>query len=382
MTFHLSDCSGCMACMNICPKDAIITSQSKEGFIIPRILEDKCVHCGLCESVCDYKSREHIGNDIRRVYSFSHFDKRVLNNSSSGGAFTSLSDLFLDKGGVVFGAVFDNSFNVIHTIASNASERNRMRGSKYVQSNPQLSYREVKTQLIKRPVLFVGTPCQCAGLKAFLNNDYDNLVVVDFLCHGVSSTQLFKDHLSYIKKNHKGILVDYSFRKKKYGWNSYTNVLSFSRQSLCRTKDDSSWLAQAFLSFFSDSYSLRPSCFNCPYRNSHRPSDITIGDFWQIEYLTGKKDKNGVSFMSANSPKGEDIISAISHDGRINEYTIDQVQFRLPNGSKGKPIKYNSFWETYLSGGYESVLNAFFDNSFKARLRWTIKKIAKRLKIV
>ena len=391
MEFVLNTCSGCMACMNVCPKNAITIIESPEGFILPHIDEDKCVNCGLCEEVCDFKRSEHIRNDMRHAFSLVHHDKRVIECSSSGGAFTALSDKILGKGGVVFGATYDDEFNVIHSVALTAEERNRMRGSKYVQCNPHLSYRDVKRFLVDRSVLFVGTPCQCAGLKSFLKKDYDNLIVVDFLCHGVPSNKMFKEHIAYLSKKHKGKAIDYTFRTKKYGWNSYANVIIFaelfqSRNSYAkqqgRTEEDASWIAQAFLTFFATNLSLRPSCFNCPYRNTHRPSDITIGDFWQIEYLTGEKNKDGVSFVTANTLKGEALLAKIAKDVRMREYTLDQVKFRLPKSATKKPKCYEEFWNTYQNHGYGKILQKYFDNSMKARMRWEVKKISKRMRII
>lgn len=391
MKFELNTCSGCMACINVCPKDAISTIESPEGFILPHIDEDKCVHCGLCEEVCDFKHSEHIGNEIRHAFSLVHHDKQVIKCSSSGGAFTALSDKVLDNGGVVFGAIFDDDFNVIHSAALTAEERNRMRGSKYVQCNPCLSFRDVKKFLSDRPVLFVGTPCQCAGLKSYLKKDYYNLIVVDFLCHGVPNNKMFKEHIAYISKNHKGRAIDYNFRIKKYGWNSYANVITFAESSQDRNgyakkqgriKKDASWQTQAFLTFFATSLSLRPSCFNCPYRNAYRPSDITIGDFWQIEHLTGKKEKDGLSFVTANSPQGETLLAETAKDVHMKEYTLEQVKFRLPNGAIKKPKRYEAFWNIYQTYGYEKVLQKYYDSSLKAKIRWEVKKLAKQLKLI
>ena len=391
MQFDIESCSACMACVNVCHKDAISVTHSAEGFLLPKIDEDKCVHCGLCETVCDFRNEVHIGNDMRRAFSFVHSDKRVVEKSSSGGAFTALSDAILEKNGVVVGVTYDHEFNVAHAFAVDREGRDRMRGSKYVQSNPGLLYREIKNKLSKQPVLFVGTPCQCAGLKSYLKKDYDNLFVVDFLCHGVPSNKMFKEHIAYIGKRHKGQPVDYTFRTKKYGWNSSANVITFAElfqnqnsyaKKQRRVQEDSSWLAQAFLTFFAVNLSLRPSCFNCPYRNNHRPSDITIGDFWQIEYLTGKKDKNGVSFVTVNSSKGELLIREVEKNVKLKEYTLEQVKFRLPSNATKKPKRYDAFWNDYQTGGYERVMQKFFNDSFSAKVRWIVKKGVKRFRII
>lgn len=390
MKCNINNCSGCMACLNVCPKDAISVVEIAEGFILPHINEEKCIQCGLCETVCDYKKNIHIGSDIIKAFSLIHKNKVVVKNSSSGGAFTSLSDAVLEKKGVIVGVVYDEDFNVVHTIASASDLRNKMRGSKYVQSNPGLIYKEIKELLNKQLVMFVGTPCQCAGLKSYLKKDYDNLIVVDFLCHGVPSNKMFKEHINFISKRHKGTVVDYTFRTKKYGWNTSANVLYLSEDHQKQKNnlivdhiiEDASWLTQAFLTFFSDNLSLRPSCLKCPYRNNYRPSDISIGDFWQIENLTGKKDKEGVSFITANSIKGDTLIHEIANNVQLKEYSLEQVRFRLPKGDTYIPKNYDDFWSTYKSGGYEQVVSKYFNNSLKARIRWEIKKLVKRMRII
>ena len=158
-------------------------------------------------------------------------------------------------------------------------------------------------------------------------------------------------------------------------------IFAFFKKQL-RIREDSSWLAQAFLTFFAINLSLRPSCFNCPYRNIHRPSDITIGDFWQIEYLTGKKDKDGVSFVTVNTDKGDALMKDISSAVHLKEYSLEQVQFRFPKDSTKKPKRYDDFWKTYMDCGYPEVVRKHFDNSFKARLRWEVKKLAKKWRII
>lgn len=390
MECNINNCSGCMACLNVCPKDAISVEESAEGFILPHINEEKCIKCGLCDAVCDYKKDTHIGVDIMKAFSLTHKNKQVVKNSSSGGAFTALSDAVLEKKGVIIGVVYDKDFNVVHTIASTSDLRDNMRGSKYVQSNPGLIYRDVKELLKKQLVLFVGTPCQCAGLKSYLKKDYANLIVVDFLCHGVPSNKMFKEHIKFICKKHKGKAINYTFRTKKYGWNTSANVLTLTEEHskhnnnilVDHTKEDSSWLTQAFLSFFSENLSIRPSCLKCPYRNNHRPSDISIGDFWQIENLTGKKNKDGVSFITANSIKGETYLREIATGVQLKEYSIEQVRFRLPKGATIIPKRYDDFWNTYQRGGYEQVVMNYFNNSTRAKIRWEVKKLVKRMRII
>ncbi len=184
------DCCGCTACMSICPKDAITMAADKEGFLYPQIDEALCIECDLCTQVCAFHDSYRIGGNYDQplVYAAKHRSDEVRMNSSSGGLFTAISDFVLERNGVVYGAAFGKDFEVRHHRAETVEERDRFRGSKYVQSNLLGIYKEVKTELRKgKTVLFTGTPCQNAGLRSFLNKEYERLYLCDIVCHGTQA---------------------------------------------------------------------------------------------------------------------------------------------------------------------------------------------------
>ena len=186
-------CCGCMACASVCPQGAISKIENSKGFIVPAIDDTKCINCGLCLRVCDFKKEHDKQSNIEKAFSLVINDKAILKDSTSGGAFTSLSDVVLSKKGYVVGSVMESDFNVHHAIVSDQVSRDAMRGSKYVQSDTDGIFSKIKELLNGEVnVLFVGTPCQCGALRSFLGKDYDNLIVVDFLCHGVPNNKMFK----------------------------------------------------------------------------------------------------------------------------------------------------------------------------------------------
>lgn len=371
-------CCGCLACESVCPQGAISLTENEKGFIMPNIDEDKCINCGLCLKVCDFKKPQQTESNIERAYSLVVNDKDVLKNSTSGGAFTALSDVVLGRSGCVVGSVMDDDFTIRHVIAEDKTGRDKMRGSKYVQSCTQGIWKQVKALLSQgKEVLFTGTPCQCAALLSFLGKDYDNLIVVDFLCHGVPNNKMFKEHIEYLNKYYKNPSVGFSFRNKTYGWDSYNN----NNNNLSNGKTKIKWINQIYYNFFVSNLSLRSSCLQCPYRGLHRSSDITIADFWGIEKLTGKKNREGVSLVLTHSEQGLNLVKKAKDNCQVREYPVESVLFRVSTAPSKPNPKYDAFWETYIKQGYRGVARKFFSNSRKNRIRFEIRKIAKILRI-
>lgn len=369
-------CCGCAACANICAHNAITMVENKKGFIVPSVDEGKCVDCGLCSSICDFKKEKLVESNINRAYSLVINNKDILQSSTSGGAFTVISDYVLSQGGIVVGAVMEQDFTIHHVLTADTTTRDRMRGSKYVQSDISDVYTTLRCALQnKQLVLFTGTPCQCAAVGSFFKGKYPNLIFADFLCHGVPSNKMFKEHISYLEKHYGKKLISYTFRDKKYGWNSYNNN---------NTEDGrfhSKWINQVYYNFFVSNLSLRDSCFNCPYRSLHRPSDITIADFWGIEKLTGKKNHEGVSLVMTHTDAGELIMRYAETVACIKEYPVDKIAYRIAL-QPSKPHKSSQrFWNVYSEKGYDGIAKTFFQNTFGNRTRYEIRKIAKRLKL-
>ena len=227
------ECCGCTACMSICPQQAITMIADEEGFLYPSINQELCIECDLCKKVCPFSDNYRTsGNyDQPLVYAAKHKDDNVRMNSSSGGMFTAISDYILDIDGVIFGAAFDENFVVRHQRAETVEERNKFRGSKYVQSNLVGVFKDIKNELNKgRTVLFTGTPCQNAGLRSYLNKNYDNLYLCDIVCHGTPSPLIFENYKSFMQKKYKSRIKELSFRDKLLGWRSQAVGIQFINQ--------------------------------------------------------------------------------------------------------------------------------------------------------
>lgn len=365
-------CTACMACLNVCKHNAIVEVEDSKGFLIPSIVADKCVDCGLCDKVCNMHNVHESPNSVRSVYSLVINDKHDLFHSTSGGAFTALSDVVLSKGGVIVGSILDNDFTVKHIVTDSVDGRNKMRGSKYVQSNAGFTYREVKNYLQQgREVMFVGAPCQVAALQSYLGKTYNNLVLVDFLCHGVPNNKMFKDHIAYMEKLHGSKVVDYLFRGKRY-----TAAAAVQSYRLKGDKVKASLQGQAFYSFFA-SMSLRESCFECNYRSSHRYGDVTIADFWGIEELTGEKSAMGTSLVLVNSEKGEAIFAEARHNCKVREFPFDSIASKFKPASNKNKQRREVFWKTYIDEGYEALVAKYFRPSIYRKIRFVVKKIVK-----
>ena len=376
LNLNLEKCCGCSSCSDACPQHAIEMVENEKGFLIPQINEDLCVNCGLCVEICDFKKDKYSENNTTHAYSLVVNNKDVLEKSTSGGAFSVLSNAVFMQDGVVAGCVMEKDFTIHHVVTSDKTGRDKMRRSKYVQSDMSGIWQSMRKELeTGRLVLFTGTPCQCAAVKSRFGNHYENLLVVDFLCHGVPNNKMFKEHVRFLEGKYNKKIFDYTFRDKRYGWNGTNNNVLTDKG--WRSK----WINQVSYQFFTSGLSLRDCCFGCPYRSQHRPSDITIADFWGIEKLTHKKNHTGVSLVLTHSPKGEALLECAKKDCVLVEYPFEKVESRIAISSAPKPKKYEQFWDIYGKNGYEGLVKVFFDNSYKNRIRYEIRKVSKKLKL-
>ena len=301
------DCYGCYACLNICPKNAISMEHSLEGFLYPNIDNSICINCGLCKKVCPVIEFKAFSKPID-VYSGWSTNEEVRLNSSSGGAFTELSRIILDKSGIVFGCTFDNNtLTAKHIFIDDIKDIYKLQGSKYIQSNIGHTYKKVKDFLTNGIyVLFSGTPCQIAGLKKYLGKNYDNLFTVDLVCHGVPSPLIFKDYIDFIKKKYNFQKInDVKFRKKDFSW-IYYNMEINGDSSSGKLKYVGTYYRDPYLRGFSRDLFLRNSCHTCKFANFNRVSDVTIADWWNYKKKC-KKDigfqYKGVSLLLFNNEK-------------------------------------------------------------------------------
>lgn len=322
ITHSPEDCYGCGACEQICGHDALHLIANKEGFLYPEINTDKCTNCGLCERVCpiDVNPRGSVKQTIAAQYQ----DASVM-NSASGGIFKAVADFVLKQGGYVAGCVFDKSFNAIHILSNSPDEIAKMQGSKYVQSKIGDVYKEVRQKLRDGvPVLFSGTPCQVAGLKGFLMKDYENLITLDLICHGVPSPKLLQEYLDSTYRT-KGEVVDFKFRnKQKNGWCSQGSV-SVNVNGRIKQKRTTPYTDSYYYYYLANSVSRR-CCYSCKYSSTTRVGDITIGDYWNLQNILPDFDcRKGASVALVNTAKGEKVIAEIREKLMLQPTTLQQA---------------------------------------------------------
>lgn len=371
-------CTGCFACADVCPKQAIRIVEAENGFRYPQIDPAKCVDCRLCETVCSYRTRFSPDSNLLRAYGLRHKSPEVLRNSSSGGAFTAISDVILRRGGWIVGSVMDGDHRVRHQITDHESERDRMRGSKYVQSDMEGIFRQIRTALSgDRPVLFVGTPCQAAAVKLYFG-DCEKLYVADMLCHGVPSERMFRDHLQYLEQKTNKKCGQYYFRSKAFGWvPSSCEGVRFEGDSRISFPYD----AQALSRLYYSGASLRPSCHRCQFRSLHRQSDLTLADFWGIEKVAPDKANTvGSSLLLVNSQKGEELLRAAADSGaaELFELPVEKILFRIPLKPQREIKESAEFWRLYQEAGYEALIRRFAPPALSQKLRFALKKLVRR----
>lgn len=256
-----ADCTGCYACYNVCPVQAISMIEDKEGFRYPQVNTDSCLKCGACGHVCPVLNPLQVAETGEpATYAAINDKEGVRQNSSSGGIFHALAERVLQEGGVVFGAGFDDNWEVSHQPAEIEEELAALQVSKYLQSRAEDVYQKVRQELSAgRKVLFYGTPCQCAALRSVLRRDDENLLLVDFICHGVPSPAVWREYLA--KRTGGEEIQGIYFRNKYLAEDLYTDL---------------------YLKGFLQNLYLRPSCHECHFCRQNRPTDITLADFWGV----------------------------------------------------------------------------------------------------
>ncbi len=352
------ECYGCGACMNICPANALTMVPDEEGFLYPKTEVSLCTGCGLCRTVCPY--HQDIPPAVREpeIYAIKHRNEAVRSKSTSGGFFTAISDFILKQGGVVYGAVLGENLKVCHERAQTRQGRNRMCGSKYVQSETGYLYHQVKMDLSgNRRVLFTGTPCQCAGLACYLEGiDTKNLILCDIICHGVPSGLLWKEYKNLVEEKKGRTLKTHQFRTKLNGWHSMTSRNIF----LDGSEDFSSCMTQIHMKLFLSNLILRPCCYSCKYATLIHPCDFTMGDFWGIESSLPEFDDNrGISQVIVNTAKGEELFNDIRDRLIIRERDSTGCTQHNLHHPTPCPKNRDTFWQAYRERGYPYVARKY-----------------------
>lgn len=326
------DCCGCGACIDSCSLNAILWESDHEGFFYPFVDKNKCTNCGVCETVCPIINSKKINqrnkNSAPVVLGIYHKDQDVRFTSTSGGAFWGLAYPFIQSGGYVAGAIFTDDFHVKHLVTNSLEGLFKIKGSKYVQSDCRTLYRQVRSLLQKgEKVMATGCPCQMAALRQFLKNDYENLLVIDLICHSVPSPFAFERYVEYLQQKYKSKIVEYHPKNKEYGgWHNFAFKAIFENKAVYHQNGHHDYFTKLFVG--SGNLIARPSCFECKFKNFPQPSDITIGDFWGIEFIDPQFDSpNGVSKIILNNEKGRKYYESL--DCFISkEYSADISIFK------------------------------------------------------
>lgn len=351
-------CTGCRACEQLCPTRSITMSPDKEGFLMPFVSQETCIDCLLCQKRCPQNSIS-ASTTSSSVYAFRNKDDSTLFNSASGGSFVAFACYIIENGGVVYGAAYvDDDLHVEHIRVDNLQELVKLQSSKYVQSNPQNTYSEVLKDLQNGiNVLYSGTPCQIAGLKSFLKKDYDGLLTIDLICHGVPSPLLFEKYIQWMSL-HFSKIVEYDFRDKSAGWG-----LGYKYKTVDKSKAKPGVLDPYYYHFLKGN-TYRECCYKCKYTKPDRIADITIGDYWGIEKEhPGFYSNKGVSCILLNSKKGELLFEKIRLYAYVLESTFDKVAKH--NDNLLLPTERHSIRNSIYRGLNEKSLDMFFSENMK-----------------
>ena len=368
------ECCGCTACKNICPVNAIEMKEDKEGFLYPIVNEEKCIKCELCKKVCPVLN---IKNETKEqhAYIFQNANDDVRRQSTSGGAFSAIAEKIINKNGIVYGVIFDKDFNVIHKGIENKGELYKFRNSKYVQSNLNNVFKEVKENLEKdRWVCFSGTSCQIEGLKNFLRKQYEKLLLVDVVCRAVPSPLIWKKYLK-LKKQENGDVSKIYFRDKLYGY-KYSNFSVYDSQNNLRYHNgvESDPYLRAFFSNICD----RPSCYNCKFKKLNRESDITLWDCFNVEKYNSKLDDDkGTTRILANTVKGKRFVEELDVTHNLEEIDVELATKNFL--AMFQSVKYNSersdFFEDVGKLEEKELFTKYFSDNITVKSERIIRKL-------
>lgn len=367
-------CNGCATCASVCPVRCISMEEDPEGFQYPAIDYDRCLRCNICEKSCPVLSGKPVESSmIAYACRNNHHETRMI--STSGGVFSALAERILDRQGVVFGAKFDEQFNVILGYAENRAGLDALRRSKYVQSRVGNAYREAYNFLKQgREVLFCGTPCQIEGLKSFTGSNHDNLYCVDLVCLGVPSPLVWQKYLAYQKKKSGSEINAITFRYKdaQWKWRQMALSIHFEDGGIYRSDKD------LYVKGFIKGMYMRPSCHACKFKGANRCSDITLADFWGIEkVLPEMDDLYGTSLVILHTEKGIRLMEALQEQITAKEVGFQEaIVQNSPVVLACKPDKNRDrFMRELTEDNFENLVTRYCAEHLMKRIYGKIKTI-------
>lgn len=377
------DCCACCACMNICNKGAIDMKNDEFGFLYPEINKELCIRCGACVNICAYQKGTTTNKPIETYVAVT--DNTDVMNSASGGVFASFAISIIDDGGIVYGSSLEcknNKLVPMHIAVEKREDLVKVQGSKYVQSNISYIYSDVKRKLdLGREVLFSGTPCQVDGLRSFLRREYENLLLIDIICHGTPNANFFQDYILTMESKVGKRIVDFKFRDKSKGWghNARIDYQDGEKQYI-------SGYESSYFSTFLKSYTNRENCYSCKYAGENRAGDITIGDYWGVEYEHqellsengGELEQNrGVSCLIVNTNRGMNFLNEYKYGLKLWKSSFEKAskwndQLRKPSNYSKKREK---IMNLYRIKGYVAVEEWFYKERVRNKLLTEIKNL-------
>ena len=391
MIDHLKkeECCGCNACGDICPKEAISFQTDEEGFLYPVIDHDICIDCGLCDKICPSINVEGLKkNDFEKpvCYGAVHKNLEIRFDSTSGGAFSALAKKAYLQHYYVGGAIWNEDWSVSHFISNKKGDLEKLRSSKYIQSDARGFYKQVKELLdAGEKVLLCGTPCQIAALKLYLRKDYVNLITIDFICQYVNSPLIWRKYIDNLEKEHQSKVIYIKDKNQELGWRALCNKVVFENGDVVYDKHTENLFRRCYMRL---GIASRPSCYECLFKGFPRIADITIADFWGVEkYLPKEFDYNlGTSLIMCNSKRGLDYF-----DDSVKKY-LNVIETKVENTLNGNKaltvpfhpvIKFNrkQFYDDLHNGDFKTVtinyLNKYTSAGDKLTLRKKLRNLAK-----
>ena len=363
------DCVGCGACANVCPQNCLNMIADKNGFLHPEIDKNACVNCQACEKVCPIINQKPKASNSIQTYAVYSKNDNVRSSSSSGGVFHTIATRIIENGGIVYGAAFDQDLYLSHKGIESIEDLYILQGSKYLQSDTKLCFKEIKTHLdTQRPVLFCGTPCQVEGLLCYLKKPYENLFTLDFICHGVPSPKAWQEYIKSQEKTFSSKVCSASFRDKSKGWSYFSSKLNFANKK----EYTNIHYNDAFMKAFLQNVSLRETCYNCKFKTVNRNSDITMGDLWGIKnILPDITDDKGVSVVFFQSEKGARLFEQVNKDLWIQEISFDSAI--ASNSAMTKSVYEHNFREYFFKNlgkqDFERLVKSCLEPSYYTRLK-------------